>query len=281
MRLFEFFQLDEYNDESDRAPSKFYVDPTSGLAMNLEHQWTESGSPYLYAVKAPSNKWYGQLHISQKFYDQHVKDLLSRWPGAPKSLFQDASKDRIPIKRPFDDPRQAAWFAQRMAWGDSHHSAEDYILDYLDDEYGNNNKSGHIWKELYQRVPAISDFRGDPLTWRDRGSFHKEKHELDTFKQERREQQKLGQIQRKNEKELGGGYDARMTKLIKQTWNRFYQGHGLAAAQKKFGKKLLTLNQIDSILDNEIEQRGIPYFMTPQTGKYPSSTPKKPSEVQL
>lgn len=277
MRLFEFCQLDEYNDESDRAPSKFYVDPTSGLAMNLEHQWTENGSPYLYAVKAPGGKWYGQLHINQKFYNQHIKDLATRWPGAPKSLIQDASKDRIPIKKPFEDPRQAAWFAQRMAWGDSYHSAEDYILDYLDDEYGNNNKSGHIWTSLYDRVPAASDFRGDPLTWHDRGSFHKEKRELEDFKKERREKQKLDQTQRKNEKELGGGFAARMTKEIKKEWNSFYQAHGLAAAKKKFGKNLSTLDQIDSILDKEIEERGFEYFMTGPN----SVRVKKPSEVRL
>ena len=51
----------------------------------------------------------------------------------------------------------------------------------------------------------------------------------------------------------------------------------LVAAQKKFGKELLTMDQIDSILDKQIGKHGVEYFMTgPKSVK-----PKSPSEVQL
>lgn len=239
MRLFEFITLYEYVEPvAGRLPSKYEIDDATGLGVNLPNQWSQS--PYLGAVKNnKGNGYVAQIHIPQNVWRLSIEGAKNRWPNAPETLFQPEARQRIPIRIPFKDPRQAAWFVQQVLYGDNM-TPDEVILDYLDEKYGNGD--GSIWRTVYSKVPT---YDGNELTSDDEQRFF-------SNKQEYQKQQTV--------KKNTSNYEAQMPAKIKEQLMAFFSNNR-KQVKKKFGKDL-TLNQLSAKLDQLINERGIDYFVT-------------------
>jgi hypothetical protein len=144
--LFEF---------APNIPQKYMIDDETDLALNAPEQWTQS--PYLGAVKSPDGKGYiAQIHIPQAVWVDMVQNNPAKWANAPKTFFNSVGNQRQAMRVHFDDPRQAAWFAQEVLYGGDW-APKDIIEDYFEEKYCGGD--GAVWRDIKRSAQTLMALR--------------------------------------------------------------------------------------------------------------------------